>query len=98
MTGTFAPSGRSGECVLPKCRTVIQLGELVYLWKGIDRQTVCLPCAKARWGYEPSDATPTSAPTSEKASIGFDSTRSILRKLQQANANDPKFRAAGGDR
>ncbi len=98
MTGTFAPSGREGLCVLSECRNVIKLGDLVYLFKGIARSTVCLDCAKTRWGYTPSDATVAAPVPSSKTSIGFDSTRSILKRLQAANANDPKWKQAGGDR
>ena len=94
MTGLFATASRDGVCVSLKCNTPIKSGELVYLFKKAERQTVCLSCAKARWGYEPSDVVPVSA-SSSRESIGFDSTKTILKRLQRANANDPKMRAAG---
>lgn len=99
MTGKFAPSGRAGECVLSHCTTVIKAGELVYLWRGLARQTVCLECAKARWGYEPTSAPELPAATPTPESIGFDSTKQILKSLQsKVNAGDPKLRQMGGDR
>lgn len=99
MTGTFARSGRSGECVLSRCGTSIKLGDLVYLWHGLERQTVCLACAKSRWGYAPTDAAPSSPAASSRERIGFDSTKEILRSLQaKVNARDPKLKQSGGDR
>lgn len=100
MTGMFAKAARASECVSMHCRTVIQAGELVYLFMKHERQTVCLDCAEKRWGYRPSDPVPvTTTPTTHKPRIGFDSAKSILQSLQrQANANDPKLRQSGGDR
>lgn len=96
MTGIFTTAPRNFECITLDCRTVIRAGEPVYLFKKLERQPVCLPCAKRRWGYSPEDAPAASTPQTERASIGFDSTRSILKQLQaRANANDPKSRAAG---
>jgi hypothetical protein len=98
MTGTFARSARTGECVSERCSAVIQAGEMAYLWHGLERQTVCLACAKSRWGYEPSNVPIVAPERPERATLGFDSTRAILKKLQQANAHDPKWKQAGGDR
>ena len=96
MTGVFAPATRASVCVSFDCQARIQTGELVYLFRGIDRQTVCLACAKRRWDYAPADAV--DVPTRSKSapeSIGFDSAKTILQRLQRANVNDPKMRAAG---
>lgn len=99
MTGIFATAVRSGECISLDCRTVIRLGDPVYLFKKLERQIVCLSCAKRRWGYTPEDQPATvESPKPARESIGFDSTGAILRKLQQANRNDPRMRQAGGDR
>lgn len=98
MTGEFVIAGRQSPCVMSDCRNVIRAGERVYLFKKLEQQTVCLDCAKARWGYEPLEAAPSSTPAATSERIGFDSTKSILKSLQQANANDPKFRQSGGDR
>lgn len=93
MTGHFTRSGRTGPCVISDCKTLIHAGELVYLWKGIDRQTVCLGCAKSRWGYDPTDAPIVLSPAPARESIGFDSAKQILQSLQRkANAGDPKLR------
>jgi hypothetical protein len=96
MTGIFATASRDSACVLSNCRNVIRAGELVYLFKSLERQMVCPECAKSRWGYEPSTTTPIVTRAAERERMGFDSTKSILQKLQKANANDPKMRAAGG--
>lgn len=94
MTGHFAPAPRSGRCPSSTCENVIQAGDQVYLFKGV--MLVCRFCAKRRWGYEPSDEKPAASGSS---AIGFDSTRSILKRLsERANANDPRMRQAGGDR
>lgn len=98
MTGHFGASPRASVCVTLNCHFRIQPGAEVYFFRGLERQTVCLSCAKARWGYEPSMEVERVTPAPERQSIGFDSTGAILRKLQQANRNDPRMRAAGGDR
>jgi hypothetical protein len=98
MTGIFATAKRPSACVLLKCGAVIHVGEVAYLFKSLERQTVCLDCAKARWGYVPSETTPIVTRAAERQSLGFDSTRSILQSLQQrANRGDSKLRQAGGD-
>jgi hypothetical protein len=98
MTGEFVKAARASECISLNCRTVIQPGEMVYLFKKLERQTVCLDCAKSRWGYSPEDQPMPSSPAPERQRLGFDSTGTILRKLQHANRNDPRMRQAGGDR
>lgn len=99
MTGLFTRALRECACVSLNCNAPIKIGDQVYLFKKSERQTICLSCAKARWGYEPNQvaSSPVSS-SSSRESIGFDSTRTILKKLQQSNQHDPKMRQAGGDR
>lgn len=98
MTGHFGAAPRQSVCVTLACSARIQPGAQVYFFRGLERQTVCLPCAKRRWGYTPDDVRPPRIDeTHEQVKpLGFDSTRSILKSLQaHANRNDPKSRAAG---
>lgn len=95
MTGQFTRSIQTRTCVFGGCKNKIQAGDPVYLWHGLENHSVCPSCAKARWGYEPNQSTAPS-PESGRESIGFDSTKSILKSLQQrVNEHDPKLRAAG---
>ncbi len=94
MTGIFVKSPSLGQCVF--CPRSFVVGEVIYLWHKLEKQTVCGYCAKERWGYAPNNAPVLSAPPAEKSSVGFDSTRAILRSLQsKANQNDPKLRQSG---
>lgn len=96
MTGIFGVAARASVCVTLACNARIRAGEQVYFFRGLDRQAVCLTCAKSRWGYEPSNEPRIVKPASPRESIGFDSTRAILKKLQAAdNANDRRLRQAG---
>lgn len=96
MTGCFAIAARASICVSLDCKHSIAPGDQVYLWHKLERQAICLSCAKARWGYTPDQAAPVTSQATERASLGFDSTKSILRALQaKANARDPKLRQAG---
>lgn len=99
MKGTFSKVPRAGACAFLTCAVKFQPGDLVYLVRGLERQTVCLDCAKSRWGFTPESQVPSSkSQAREHQSIGFDSTRSILNRLREkTNANDPKLKQLGGD-
>lgn len=62
MTGTFIAAIRSGPCVISSCKTVIQVGTWVYLFRGLANQTVCPGCALSRWGYQPPSDLPPELP------------------------------------
>lgn len=97
MTGAFITAVRTAPCVISTCRTVIHTGAWVYLWRGIDRQTVCPACALTRWGYQPPSDAPPAVPTPVVSKpSGFVPVGKITPKeLEQFNASDPKLKAAG---
>jgi hypothetical protein len=112
MTGAFVRCPRPSVCVSLNCSNRIVPGAWVYLFMNSDRQMVCIECAKRRWNYAPPEDTPavllpTKLPTTVSSFATFDRSvtggtlrKNILnkRELEQANANDPKLRQAGGDR